>query len=230
MIELFPGGIREESRDGSGWNSSHSPTKPARSGSGSDSATCPWSPFRGWEDEWKRFHRPVVSGRSGSGRPGRTPRPGWPRRDRPRPRVRYRRASDDAALSRAPGHLEREACSTSGCGSGVLAIAASEPRVSPVWQWTSTRRDRGDGAERRGERRRSRGSARSTCGYRPSAHRGRASRTSICGRSRPRAASRRRDPGDLRLLRGRSTQIPGFRRVERRTQGQIGRPICSTRE
>ena len=69
----------------------------------------------GWEDRWRAFHRPIRVGRLWVGPPwedaaGRRAR----RRHRPGPRVRHRRAPDDAALPRAAaGRSSRGRCSTS---------------------------------------------------------------------------------------------------------------------
>ena len=79
----------------------------------------------GWEERWREFHRPVRVGPLWIGPPWESrPRDAVPRRDRPRPRVRHRRARDDAALPRAA----RRARAAAACSTSAAARACSRSR------------------------------------------------------------------------------------------------------
>ena len=185
----------------------------------------------GWEEAWKRFHVPVASGPSGSARRGSARSRAWRRRDRSRPRVRHRGASDDAALPRAPAELEPGSLLDVGCGSGVLAIAAAKLGFGPVVAIDSDPvAVEATSAERRGERRRSRrrhaGRAHRSAARR--GHRAREHRSAdACG---ARAAARRRQARDVRVLRRRSARHSRAFAAPSEGRGTTGRPISSTRE
>ena len=80
--------------------------RPHRRGRAAARASSPMRRSRtsptGWEDAWRAFHHPVEAGGLWIGPPWEMPPDGGALgRDRPRPRVRDRRPSDDAALRRA---------------------------------------------------------------------------------------------------------------------------------
>jgi ribosomal protein L11 methyltransferase len=133
MLELFPEGIVEERRG-------HSVELAAFTDEvGADRlaelfgrvATEPVSP--GWEDEWKRFHRPVEVGTLWIGPPWERPTPGLepvvidPGRAFGTGAHPTTRLCVELLLE-----LERGGVLDIGCGSGVLAIAADKLGFGPV--------------------------------------------------------------------------------------------------
>jgi ribosomal protein L11 methyltransferase len=87
----------------------------------------------GWEDEWKRFHRPVEIGSLWVGPPWEAPRP-----DRTPVGIDPGRAFGTGAHPTTQlclellQELERGSLVDLGCGSGVVAIAAARLGFSPV--------------------------------------------------------------------------------------------------
>ena len=165
-------------------------------------------------------------------------RPTRCRRDRSRPRVRHRRAPDDAALPRAAARRCRAASLLDvGCGSGVLAIAAAQLGFAPGHRGRHRRgRGRGDAGERRRERRRGRGRA---------ARRGRRAAPAADDRLAnialaavealaPRLAARARSSSSGYLARDDGRALAGFRRTRapraRRLGGMRRLTACGARD
>ena len=134
MLELFPEGFGEEARDGAAELFAFTDEAGARRMGESFGGVTTVAVPPGWDEEWKRFHKPVVVGQLWIGPP-------W---EDPPPELTAVFIDPGAAFGTG-GHATTRLClellieldSASvldiGCGSGVLAIAAAKLGFAPVF-------------------------------------------------------------------------------------------------
>jgi ribosomal protein L11 methyltransferase len=133
MLDLFPEGFEERAGEGSVELAGYSSSENAASRLASLGPVRILEVARGWEDEWRRFHRPVRIGPLWIGPPWESP------------------DSDAVAVVIDPGRafgtgahattrlclelllaLEQASLVDLGCGSGVIAVAAAKLGFAPI--------------------------------------------------------------------------------------------------
>jgi ribosomal protein L11 methyltransferase len=133
MLEVFPEGFEERADEGSVELAGYSNSENAASRLGSLGPVRVLEVARGWEDEWRRFHRPVRVGALWIGPPWESPDPNAVAVviDPGRAFGTGAHATTRLCLELLQA-LEPASLVDLGCGSGVIAVAAAKLGFAPI--------------------------------------------------------------------------------------------------